>query len=142
MGFMSKVKKKGKDEDGQEGTEEPPVSDLLDPETKEAPVRPGSDDGLDEAGLLALYADEPAAAPDAIEGLPEAPDPRPPLPSPPEAASEDVAEDLMDIFADEEEEDVTMTALADNLEEIDLHTLLAHSIDVQAELQEFIQGLR
>ena len=143
MGFMSKVRKKGKDEDGKKGTKEPPVSDLLDPETDEAPVGPESDDVLDEAGLLAQYTDAPAAAPGATDGLPEkAPDPPPPLPSPTEPVPDDVAEDLMDIFAAEEEEDVTMTALADNLEEIDSHALLAHAIDVQAELREFVAQLK
>jgi hypothetical protein len=140
MGFMSKVRKKGKDEDGEKGTEEPPVSDLLDPETDDVPVGPESDDVLDEAGLLAQYTDAPAAVPDATKGLPEkAPDPPPPLPSPAEPVG-DVAEDLMDIFAAEEEEDVTIVALADNLDEIDPHALLAHAIDVQKELQEFARG--
>ena len=138
MGFMKRGRKKDNNKD-KGGTEEPPVSDLLDPATDEVPVGPEDDDVMDEAGLLAQYTDESAAVPDTTDGLPgKAPDPPPPLPSPAEPAADAVAEDLMDIFAAEEEEDVVVIALADNLEEIDSHTLLAHAIDVQGELREWI----
>ena len=146
MGFMSKGRKKGKDDKGKDAIEEPPVSEDLDPADDGEPVGPESDDVIDEAGLLAQYTEAPAPAEAPVEGsddLPQkAPDPPPPLPSPvEEPAGDGVSDDLMDIFAAEEEEDVTMTALADNLEEIDSHALLAHAIDVQTELREFVAGL-
>ena len=59
----------------------------------------------------------------------------------PEADSEeDEDDDLMDIFASEEEQDVDLSALTDSLVEVDIESLLAETRDVLASLRERIEG--
>ena len=144
MGLFKKVRSKDKGE-GEEATEATLASPLSQsptpveepeatpeeatadgPGTDETETAPGSE-GLDLEGVLG-----PLEGDDQVTGDPDVDE------DSESSSDEEGDDDLMDIFASQEEEDVDMTALTDSLEEIDTESLIAEARDVSSNLRELL----
>ena len=124
MGILSKVrgKDKGGDAEASKGLDEPsldsPAGDS--PPAEGSTVQGGGSDPTDGMELLDLVQDD--------EDQPAAEDD-------PEDAEVD---DLMDIFASEEEEDVDLSALTGSLLDVDVRSLLTEATDISNSLRELV----
>ena len=147
MGFLNKVLSREKEAEAEEAEAEEagvaddlPVSEALDADMAETLLDPGLTGPSDEADILAQYADMADGAPAAEVPIAEALIAEVPIAEPVETEAESGGDDLMDIFTSEEEDDADMSAMTDDLEELDLHSLLAEAIDVAAELRAYVEG--
>ena len=138
MGLLDKVRTKGKEDEptpadikAADDSQDPAPPDVVPAapvvDTEESAVPAGEASVLDQA--LADIAQEPEAG----DALADADDPAP------EPDMND-GDELMDIFSDEIEEDVDISALTEDLEELDVESLVIEAKAIAARLREALGG--
>ena len=151
MGLFNKESSKYRQQELAEGSVEPPPYEgeaVLDagaggdetpeagPEQVDASAGGGQDPDVPESSdLLDELRDEGTREQQADVGL-DAGD------GPESEGEEAEGDDLMDIFSSEQEEDVDLSALTDNLDDLDVDSLLAEASDVSVKLREAADGGR